>query len=315
MSEEAWSEVQESLGKIGKQWELGESVWRIWGCILLHSCPVSQKEIEEGTGYSSGVVSISLKKLKMANMIKGIIMGGDTRYFVNTSLTDAFGTFSKLFFEDNIKPVIALLSENLDKIEDAKVKKALCELINECKKLNPVVLALSKIIEDINTSAITGEEMREGNGIVDFTGTFRNSIADIKYGSKVVFTGSVAVCTPFIELLAYTVRDRGFEMLYVPRADANEARRIKEIENIGYSVVDEKADPKKPDAVVVLGGLAMPKFGCEPEDVTRLIEDISGEKKPKVIGVGFMNTFERAGWDKKLKFDTMIDTTMEGVAK
>ena len=307
MSEAAMPEVLDSLSKIGKQWELGESVWRIWGCILFKSCPVSQKEIEEGTGYSSGVVSISLKKLKMANMIKGIIMGGDTRYFVNTSLTDAFGTFSKLFFEDNIKPVIALLSENLDKIEDAKVKKALCELINECKKLNPVVLALSRIIEDINTSAITGEEMKEGNGIEDFTRTFRNSIADIKYGSKVVFTGSVAVCTPFIELLAYTVRDRGFEMLYVPRADANEARKIKEIENIGHSVVDEKADPKKPDAVVVLGGLAMPKFGCEPEDVTRLIEDISGEKKPKVIGVGFMNTFERAGWDKKLNFDMLID--------
>lgn len=42
-----------------------------------------------------------------------------------------------------------------------------------------------------------------------------------------VFTGSVAVCMPFIELLAYTVRDRGFEMLYVPRADAKEARKIK----------------------------------------------------------------------------------------
>jgi DNA-binding transcriptional regulator GbsR (MarR family) len=315
MSEEAWPEVQESLGKMGVQWELGESVWRIWGCILFKSCPASQEEIEEGTGYSSGVVSLGLKKLKMANMIKGIVMGGDTRYFVNTSLTDAFGTFSKLFFEDNIKPVITLLSENLDKIEDAKVKRALCELINECKKLNPVVLALSKIIGDININAITGEETKEGNGVVDFTGAFRNSIADIKYGSKVVFTGSVAVCTPFIELLAYTVRDRGYEMLYVPRADTKEARRIKEIENIGYSIVDEKADPKNPDAVVVLGGLAMPKFGCEPEDVTRLIEDISGAKKPKLIGVGFMNTFERAGWDKKLNFDTLIDTTMEGVVK
>jgi len=206
--------------------------------------------------------------------------------------------------------VISLLSENLDKIEDAKVKKALCELINECKKLNPVVLVLSRIIEDINTSALTGGEMKERNGIVDFTGTFRNSIADIKEGSKMVFTGSVAVCTPFIELLAYTVRDRGFEMLYVPGANAKEARKIKEVENIGYTVVDEKGDPRNPDAVVVFGGLAMQKFGCSPEDVTRMIADISGEKKPKIIGVGFMNTFERAGWDKKIKFDTLIDETV-----
>lgn len=315
MSEAAMPEVLDSLSKMGGPWELGESVWRIWGCILLHSCPVSQKEIEESTGYSSGLVSISLKKLKMANMINESYMGGDKRYYVNTSLTDAFGKFSKRFFVDNIKPVIALLSENLDKIEDAKVKNTFCELINECERLNPVVLALSRIIEDMNTSAITGGKKKERNRIVDFTGAFRNSILDIKEGSKMVFTGSVAVCTPFAELLAYAIRDRGFDMLYVPSANAEEARKIKGIENIGYSVIDERADPMNPDAVVVLGGLAMPKFGCEPEDVTRLIEDISGKKKPKVIGVCFMNLFERAGWDKKLNFDMIIDATMEGVAK
>ncbi|RLF43101.1 MAG: DUF2124 domain-containing protein [Thermoplasmata archaeon] len=157
--------------------------------------------------------------------------------------------------------------------------------------------------------------MEKKSGIVGFTGTFRECIGDIKEGSKVVFTGSVAVCTPFIELLAYTVRDRGFDMLYVPRADAKEARKIKEIENIGFSVVDEKGDPGNPDAIVLLGGLAMPKFGCPPEDVIRMIEDISGDKKPKIIGVGFMNIFESAGWDKKLNFDTVMDTTMEVVVK
>jgi len=157
--------------------------------------------------------------------------------------------------------------------------------------------------------------MEKRSGIVGFTGTFRENIADVKEGSKVVFTGSVAVCAPFIELLAYTVRDRGFDMLYVPRADAKEARKIKEIENIGYSVVDEKGNQENPDVIVVLGGLAMPKFGCPPEDVIHMIEDISGDKKPKIIGVGFMNIFEREGWDKKINFDTLIDTTMEVVVK
>ncbi len=111
------------------------------------------------------------------------------------------------------------------------------------------------------------------------------------------------------------MRDRGFDMLYVPRADAKAARKIKEIENIGYSVVDEKGNPENPDAVVVLDGLAMPKFGCPPEDFTRMIEAISGDKKPKVIGVCFMNIFERTGWDKKINFDTLTDTTLETVVK
>jgi len=46
-----------------------------------------------------------------------------------------------------------------------------------------------------------------------------------------------------------------------------------------------------------------------------MIQEISGEKKPKIIGVCFMNIFENAGWDKKIPFDTLIDTTLETVVK
>lgn len=157
--------------------------------------------------------------------------------------------------------------------------------------------------------------MEKKSGIVGFTGTFRGLAADVNEGSKVVFAGSIAVCAPFIELLAYTVRDRGFEMLYAPKAVASEARKIKEIKGVGYSVVDEKGDPNGADAIVVLGGLAMPKFGATPADVNSMIENISGGKTPKIIGVGFMNIFEKAGWDKKIKFDSIMDTTMETVIK
>ena len=168
-------------------------------------------------------------------------------------------------------------------------------------------------------------------GIVGFTASFREVMADVPSGSKVVFTGSVAVCTPFIELLAYTVRDKNYEMLYVPRAEAEEARKIREVKNIGFCVVDEKGDPSNPAAIVILGGLAMPKFGVPPENVLNMIKEISGydasaeeeakegaeaEKgKPKIIGICFMNIFERANWLSKIKFDVLTDTTMETVVK
>jgi hypothetical protein len=159
-------------------------------------------------------------------------------------------------------------------------------------------------------------KMEKKSGIVGFTGTFREQIGAVKAGAKVVFTGSVAVCTPFIELLAYTVRDKGFEMIYVPVADAKEARKITEVPNVGFSVLDEHADPDAPDVVVVLGGLAMPKFGCAPEAVTKMIAELSrGGAKPTIIGVSFMNIFERAGWEKQIPFDIVIDTTMESVVK
>lgn len=158
-------------------------------------------------------------------------------------------------------------------------------------------------------------KLEKKTGIVGLTGSFRESIKDIENNSKVVFAGSVAVCTPFIELLSYTVRDKNFDLIYVPKADANDAKQIKMVPNIGFSVVDEKADPNDPDVVVVLGGLAMPKFGCDTEDVLQLIQEISGEKKPRIIGVCFMNIFQRAGWEKEIPFDTVIDTSLETVVK
>lgn len=157
--------------------------------------------------------------------------------------------------------------------------------------------------------------MGKRSGIVGFTEAFKECLSDVEDGSKIVFSGSVAVCTPFIELLAYAVRNKDFDMLFIPRANVQEARKIKESESVGHSIVEERGDPKEPDVIVVLGGLAMQKFGCPIEDVIQMIEDLSGDKKPKIIGVGFMGIFERKGWDKKIKFDAIIDTTMESIVK
>jgi hypothetical protein len=157
--------------------------------------------------------------------------------------------------------------------------------------------------------------MENKSGIIGFTGAFRESLKEIDYGSKVVFTGSIDVCTPFIELLSYSIRDKNFQMVYVPKTDLENTKKIEEQDNIGYSVVDVQDDPKRPDAVVVMGGLAMPKFGCSPEEVLDMIDEISGEDKPKLIGVCFMNIFERAGWTKKIPFDVLIDTNMETVVQ
>ena len=42
--------------------------------------------------------------------------------------------------------------------------------------------------------------MDKKTGIVGLTGSFGEAVADLPEGSKVVFTGSAALCTPFIEL-------------------------------------------------------------------------------------------------------------------
>ena len=144
-------EVLDSLARIGKQWDLEESAIRVWGCMLLKSCPVKQREIEEGTGYSSGLVRISLQNLRKANLIKLTNVGGETHYSVNTSLTDGFGKFMKRFLDEIIKPMIELLSKKAMKMENAKVKENFHVLINELNKLSLAVLILFRIIEEINS--------------------------------------------------------------------------------------------------------------------------------------------------------------------
>jgi len=152
--------------------------------------------------------------------------------------------------------------------------------------------------------------MEQRTGIAGLTSSFKESVADLPPGSKVVFIGSVAVCTPFAELLAYSVKDLAFKLVYVPKANLAHARSIVWIENVGFSASGELTDPKGADAIVVLGGLAMPKFGCPVDLVRSAIAALSDGKDTKVIGVCFMNIFERSGWTNELPFNEVIDATM-----
>jgi hypothetical protein len=152
--------------------------------------------------------------------------------------------------------------------------------------------------------------MEKRAGISGFTGLFKEAVSELPDGSKVVFAGSVAVCTPFAELLAYAVKDRKFSFVYIPRANVSEARRMEWLEGIGFTVTGEKGDPQSPGALVVLGGLAMPKFGCPLAQVQEMVGALA-MKGTRLVGVCFMGIFEREGWSSALPFDAVIDATME----
>ncbi|RLG32667.1 hypothetical protein DRN97_06825 [Methanosarcinales archaeon] len=154
---EVMREVLDSLAKIGKQWGIGESVGRVWGFLLFKSCPVTQREIEEGTGYSRGLVSRSLGKLKNGPMIRVKREGREIRYSVNTTLTNSFGELLKRFLAENIKPIIELLSTSRDKVRDAKVKENFTAVLHEYRKLNLAVLLFSRIMDELNTMPVDVE--------------------------------------------------------------------------------------------------------------------------------------------------------------
>jgi len=114
---------------------------------------------------------------------------------------------------------------------------------------------------------------------------------------------------PFIELLAYAVKDLVVDMVHAPNVTLDKAVKLTYIEGYGFQV-GEKADPRGSDVVVLLGGLAMPTSGLTAEAVLKVTEEISKEGGV-VIGVDFMSVFDRSSWTNKIPFKYLVDSYCE----
>ncbi len=152
------------------------------------------------------------------------------------------------------------------------------------------------------------EDAYEWKGLNGQLVTFKKEVGDAQ---KITFVGSPGVCTPFAEFLAYSVRDK--ETCFIPLLDIDECH---EFENKSYAMVlkDELYDPHKSDVVVLLGGLSMPKYDVDTNELMVLVNEILKDDG-KLMGVCFMNMFEKAGWLEKIDFDCVVDGTLVGVVK
>ena len=152
------------------------------------------------------------------------------------------------------------------------------------------------------------EDIYEWKGLNGQLVTFKKEIGDAE---KITFIGSPGVCTPFAEFLAYAVRDK--ENHFIPLLDIDDCH---EFESKPYAMVlkDEISDPHESDVVVLLGGLSMPKYDVDTEEVKALVKEILKEDG-LLMGVCFMDMFTKAGWLEKVDFDCVIDGTLIGVVK
>ncbi len=138
-----------SFGKIFKQWGLEEPSGKVLGFLLFKSAPVTQREIEEGTSYSRGLVSRSLKKLRKLGLVLVTKKGKEFYYSTNVSMTDLFDKLTKRFLETEIKPILTGLSESLNCIRDTTVKRNVRKMISEYRRLSKGILALPKLMEEV----------------------------------------------------------------------------------------------------------------------------------------------------------------------
>jgi DNA-binding transcriptional regulator GbsR (MarR family) len=153
--------VLDSFAKTGKQIGMGESVGRIWGFLLLKSCPVMQKEIEEGTGYSRGLISHCLQGMEERTVINVEREGRKKRYSINPSLATSYGELVGRQYEDRTKLMIEFLSELSETINDKKVQESFRSLISEYKKVSIAFLLFPKIIALINGRNLDMKDIKE----------------------------------------------------------------------------------------------------------------------------------------------------------
>jgi hypothetical protein len=131
----------------------------------------------------------------------------------------------------------------------------------------------------------------------------------IKAGDQVVYYGCPGTCTPFVELLGFAVRGLELEQIFVPYVDESKSQQLQLAPNIGM----QAGGPAKiaiPKAVVIMGGLSMPNVPVTLEQVS---STVAKYPDAALIGICFMNMFEKAGWLKTLKFDLLIDAAINPV--
>ena len=157
--DELLEEVLSSVAEIGKRWGFELPIGRIWAFLLFQPRAVTQREIEQGTGYSRGLISRTLRKMAAFSMIRVFKEGKEMKYAVNLSLTDGFNDFLKRLLNEKIKPMIELLSENLEKVEDEALRKTFSTLISEYQRLRILITAFSKILDDIKAGKISEKDV------------------------------------------------------------------------------------------------------------------------------------------------------------
>lgn len=152
------------------------------------------------------------------------------------------------------------------------------------------------------------ETISEFKGLNGNIVAFKEAVGDVE---KVTFLGTPGVCTPFAALFSYAIRDK--ESHFISGTNIDKCHQF-EFKPYGMQLNEEVSDPHDSDAVILLGGLTMPKANTDVDELNETISEILKEDG-KIIGVGYMDMFTKAGWVDKVDFDCIVDGTLTGVTK
>lgn len=132
--------------------------------------------------------------------------------------------------------------------------------------------------------------------------------AGLGAGDQVVYYGCPGTYT-LHRALGFAVRDLPIEQIYVPYMDEAAAKVIRLVDGVGMQAAGD-APHVAPKVIVLMGGLAMPGVPVTRDEVQAAI---SPHKDASIVGVCFMEMFEKGGWLDTFAFDLVIDAALDPV--
>ncbi len=154
------------------------------------------------------------------------------------------------------------------------------------------------------------KETESIKGVPGILRPFKKYIEEKKIpaGRQIVFYGCPGTCLPFVELIAYAIRDLPAEIVFVPFLEEEKAVKLKIVKNLGAQT-DIPAGELNPEIIVIMGGLAMPNIPVSAKDA----KETAGKYNAAIVGICFMEMLEKEGWTKEMDFDMIIDASIDPV--
>jgi|Deesub1362A_J573_1020465.scaffolds.fasta_scaffold08574_3 hypothetical protein len=159
------------------------------------------------------------------------------------------------------------------------------------------------------------EVIETGSKLSDLYGFIRriSQKKSSKYGKRaqrIVFLGCGGSCTALAELIMYGLRGlKNCEMFYIPNLNLDKIHKMKYDPEIGIQLEPFTFDGFKADLIVLMGGLTIPKYRINIEEVKNLVTNLSNNHTV-VVGACANSVFQKAGWTEKINFEYIVDMTL-----
>ena len=136
------------IGRMAKQWGLGEPVGKIWGLLLFENKALTQREIAKQLNCAVSLVSPSINLMDNLGFVS--ITGKNGREKQYGAVPSFIVTFDKIvrnFIDKEVNPLVNLLDSNINLIKDDNTKKRFENMLIEYKKAGESIRMLSKFIK------------------------------------------------------------------------------------------------------------------------------------------------------------------------